>query len=205
MSDADDVLSAWSRITRWLEKHAPAGARALRPPATDADIALLQDALGCPVPGELEAWLRRNNGSTALDTRTAVPGGDRFVPHRDSGLFPGGEVFLDCASIAERYRRHLAIAADIGDEDWWLPTWIPVLAEVDAHYGLLLDAGAATAEAAVSAPVLVYRETDYARAYAPSLGAVLTAVADMLERGGGDSALTHGRRPSVQDGHLVWD
>ncbi|MFC9594862.1 SMI1/KNR4 family protein [Streptomyces sp. NPDC056944] len=202
MSDADAVLPAWSRIVHWLREHAPAGARALNPPATDADLRLLADALGYPVPGELEAWLRVNNGSTALDTRTPIPGGHRLDPHPDSRLFPGGEVFLDCASIAERHGRNLRIAADIGDEDWWLPTWIPVLAEADAHYGLLLDTGGSREGAA---PVLVYRETDYARRYAPSLGSVLTAVADVLEHGGGDSALTHGRYPSVREGHLVWD
>ncbi|CAM5504930.1 hypothetical protein GCM10010222_64900 [Streptomyces tanashiensis] len=202
MDPAHDVVSAWTRIVHRLEEHVPAAARTLNPPATDAELGRLANALGRPLPGELEAWLRLNNGSTALDTRTPIPGGDRLDPHPDSRLLPGGEVFLDCASIAERHAQHLRIATDIGDEDWWPPAWIPVLAEADAHYGLLLDTGGRREGAA---PVLFYSETDYAKVYAPSLGAVLTAVADMLEHGGGDSALTHGRYPSVQDGHLVWD
>ncbi|WP_406058897.1 SMI1/KNR4 family protein [Streptomyces sp. NBC_01077] len=185
MVRTDGVVSSWGRIVCWLENNAPVTARALNQPAGDAEIRTLNNALGFPVPAELESWLRRNNGSA------------------DAGLFPGAEVFLDCARIADRYRNHRRIAEDIGDADWWLPSWIPVLAVADAHYGLLLDAG--RSESGAPAPVLAFRETDHAGVHAPSLGHVLTAVADVLEQGGGAGALTRGRNPFVRDGRLDWN
>ncbi|WP_155056125.1 SMI1/KNR4 family protein [Streptomyces blattellae] len=201
MSHADGVRYEWARIVRWLVENAPASAQALNPPATDADLQRLSDHLGFGLPEVLETWLRQNNGSTAKDSRTAVPGGFRLVPHADSRIFPGGEVFLDCQSIIDRHGNHLRIADHIGDEDWWQPSWIPVLAEVDAHYGLVLDAGQRDG----SVPVLAYRETDYPKRYAASLEELLAGVADMLEHGRGDGVLTRGRYPFVQDGRVVWD
>lgn len=61
-----DVAAAWTRIVRLLETNAPAGFEALNPPATDADIQALADALGHRVPGGLEALLRLNSGSTVV-------------------------------------------------------------------------------------------------------------------------------------------
>ncbi|MFE0178883.1 SMI1/KNR4 family protein [Streptomyces sp. NPDC059002] len=200
MADTDDVASPWSRIVRWLESHAPASAQALNPPATAADIQQLNDSLGFRIPQALEVWLRLNNGSTAKDSRTPIPGGFRLVPHPDSGIFPGGEVFLDCQSIIDHHRQFLRIADDIGDEDYWKSSWIPILAEADGHYGLLLDAGQADG----SGPVSAYRETDYAKRHASSLGQLLDAVADALEHRQGGSVLTHGRQADVQDGRVVW-
>ncbi|MEV2210481.1 SMI1/KNR4 family protein [Streptomyces sp. NPDC050997] len=190
MSHPDGVRSSWIRIVRWLEKNAAASAHALNPPATDADIQQLRDQLGFRIPEALEAWLRLNNGSTA-----------KLVPHVDSMIFPGGEVFLDCQSIIDRHRNNLRIADDIGDEDWWQSSWIPVLAEPDAHYGLVLDARQRDG----SVPLLAYRETDYPKKYASSLDELLAGVADMLEHGRGDGLLTRGRRASVEDGRVVWD
>lgn len=103
MPHADGVRSSWTRIVRWLEEHAPASAQALNPPATDADIQRLSDHLRFRLPQALETWLRQNNGSTAKDSTTAVPGGFRLVPHVDSRIFPGGEVFLDCQSIINHH------------------------------------------------------------------------------------------------------
>ncbi|MFM9582458.1 SMI1/KNR4 family protein [Streptomyces caniscabiei] len=200
MSYADDVTSSWTRVVRWLENHAPASAQALNPPATDADIQHLNDSLGFRIPEPLETWLRLNNGSTAKDSKIPIPGGFQLIPHLDSKLFPGGEVFLDCQSTINQYQDCLRIAHDIGDEDWWKPSWVPVLAEADAHYGMILDAGQTDG----SIPVLAYRETEYAKAYASSLGELLTGVADMLEDHQGNSALTRGYQASVQNGRVVW-
>ncbi|WP_367046147.1 SMI1/KNR4 family protein [Streptomyces sp. Je 1-332] len=201
MSYTDDITSSWTRIVRWLESEAPASAQALNPPATVADIRQLNDALGFRVPQPLETWLRLNNGSTAKDPRISIPGGTQLIPHLDSKIFPGGEVFLDCQSIVAHHRQFLRIAEDIGDEDWWKPSWVPVLAESDAHYGLTLDAG----QTGESVPVLAYRETDYAKSYASSLEEVLEAMADALENPEAGSVLTRGRRAYVQDGRVAWD
>ncbi|MEU0398222.1 hypothetical protein ABZ208_36815 [Streptomyces sp. NPDC006208] len=71
-------------------------------------------------------------------------------------------MFLDCQGIIDQHQTCLRIADDIGDADWWKPSWIPVLAEADAHYGLILDAG----QGEGTAPLLAYRETDYAKHFA---------------------------------------
>ncbi|MEU9735180.1 SMI1/KNR4 family protein [Streptomyces sp. NPDC048002] len=201
MSHADAVRLSWARIVRWLEENTPASAQALNPPATESDIRELRGSLGCPLPEVLETWLRLNNGSTAKDSRISTPGGFRVTPHLDSKIFPGGEVFLDCRRIVDRYQNNLRVAEEIGDEDWWEPSWIPVLAEADAHYGLILDAGQRDG----SVPVLAYRETDYPKRYASSLEELLSGVADMLEHDCGDGVLTRGRRASVREGRVVWD
>ncbi|MCW8103149.1 SMI1/KNR4 family protein [Streptomyces tauricus] len=203
MLHPDDVTSPWIRIRRWLQSNAAASAQALNPPATDTDIQHLNDSLGFRIPQVLETWLRLNNGSSAKDSRIPIPGGFQLVPHLDSKIFPGGEVFLDCQSIIDRHQQFLRIADGIEDDDWWKPSWIPVLAETDAHYGLLLDVGHADESAPV--PVLAYRETDYATHYASSLGHVLNAVANALEDRREGGVLTHGRHASVKDGRVIWD
>jgi cell wall assembly regulator SMI1 len=200
MPSADDVTSSWTRIVRWLETNAPASAQALNPPATDADIRHLNDILGFRIPQALESWLRLNNGSTAKDSKAPIPGGFQLIPHIDSSIFPGGEVFLDCQRIFDQHQDCLRIADDIGDEDWWKPSWIPVLAKADAHYGLLLKAGQQDG----AASLLAYRETDYAKHFTSSLGELLTAVADALEHVQENTPLTRGYRASVHDGRLLW-
>ncbi|MGW3635901.1 SMI1/KNR4 family protein [Streptomyces sp. NPDC005122] len=200
MPFTDDVTSPWSRNRPWLRDRAPANAGALNPPATDADIERLNTSLGFRVPRGLETWLRLNNGSTARDFRTPIPGGFQLFRHLDSPIFPAGMVCLDCGSSIDHHRQFLRIADDIGDTDYWNPSWIPVLAAADGHYGLLLDAGRADG----NGMVLYYSETEYAKFHAASLGQVLNAVADALEGRHGGSVLTRGRHAHVQDGRVVW-
>jgi cell wall assembly regulator SMI1 len=164
-----------------LEINAPVSALALGPPASDTAVRILEDSLGFPVPEELEAWLRLNDGSTVRDA--------------ESRIFPAVELFLDCHGIADRYRTCLRVAEEVGDEDWWRPSWIPVTA-ADGHYGLLMDA--------TTGAVLAYTETDDPVRHAPSPGTWLTAVADALEGGVADR-LTRGFRPVVRDNRLVWE
>ncbi|MBD0708610.1 MULTISPECIES: SMI1/KNR4 family protein [unclassified Streptomyces] len=201
MTYANEAAASWDGIVRWLEAHAPGNTAVLRPPASDEDLRLLEEALGFAVPGDLVAWLRRNNGGTALDHRVPLPeGGHRYVPHPHSAFLPRGEVFLDCESIGLLYRRNRRIAVDIDDEDWWRPSWIPVTAVPDAHVGMLLD----TAHGGDSPPVLAFHEPEYASARAPSLGPCLTGIAEALERGEATPA-TGGYRPVARDGLLDWE
>ncbi|MFJ3880808.1 SMI1/KNR4 family protein [Streptomyces sp. NPDC090077] len=200
MPNSDEVTLSWTRIVHWLEDHAPASAEALNPPAADADILRLNDSLGFPVPEPLEAWLRLNNGSTARDSKTPISGGYQLNQHRDSLIFPGGAAFLDCRRIIENHQQFLAIAHDIDDEDWWKPTWIPVVAYFDGHNGLALESETHDA----TLPVLSYSESDYAKTYASSLGEVLTAMANTLEHNTPGNALTRGYQASIQDGRVFW-
>ncbi|MFD7942051.1 hypothetical protein ACFV5K_03325, partial [Streptomyces sp. NPDC059744] len=150
MSSADDVTSSWTRIVSWLGNNAPASAQALNPPATDADMRHLNDTLGFRIPQALESWLRLNNGSTAKDSRTPIPGGFQLVPHSDSSIFPGGEVFLDCRRIIDQHQTCLRIADDNGGAVGGDPARIPLPGEAVAHYGMWRVAG----QGAGTAPVM---------------------------------------------------
>lgn len=125
----------------------------------------------------------------------AVPAGANWGSRGNGAT---GSVFQPQLN-ALRWRTSIAWI-DIGDEDWWKPSWIPVLAKADAHYGLVLEAGQQDGTAAL----LAYRETDYAKHFTSSLGELLTAVADALEHVQKNTALTRGYRASVHDGRLLW-
>ncbi len=198
-ADAMHVVSSWKRIVRWLEQNAPASAMSLGRPATDNEIRRLRVALGVPVPKPLEAWLRLNNGSTARDELVAIPGGHAIEIAKTSSIFPGGEIFLDCQSIEESRRDFLDFASDIGDEEWWRASWIPITTRYDGHYGLILDSSHGSNFA-----ILEYSESDFARMYATSLSDVLTSLAVTLEEGRSDGAFSRGYRPDVEDQRLVW-
>src|SRR4051812_19281973 len=55
------VDESWDRISRWLDRYAPAVAGVVGPPASTQEIAAVADGLGVPVPADLAAWWRRAN------------------------------------------------------------------------------------------------------------------------------------------------
>ena len=192
MPQDDEVASAWERIVGWLHRHAPASAEALRPGASDEELARLNESLGFEIPDVLEVWLRMNNGSTAKDSEKPIPGGGiARLPHRDSIIFPDGMRFLGCKEIAGRHAEYLHIAGDIGDSDYWKTPWIPIMETSDGPYGILLD----TQNPPGSSSLLSFSEGDYPSPYLPSLGAFLQPLADLLESGGA---------PSVTEGRVRW-
>lgn len=188
MSEVDEVVSAWNRIVRWLEVNAPASVQALRPPATDADIDRLNEYLGFEIPDVLEAWLRVNNGSTAKDSKRPIPGGGTaLIAHVDSVIFPDGKVFHGCEEIMRQHAEYLHMARDMGDEDYWKPSWIPIVEKSDAPYGFILDAE----QREGISPILSFSESSYPTPYASSLSGLLTPVAEVLEHG--EATATDGR------------
>lgn len=201
MPKVDEVASAWERIVGWLRRNAPASAEALRPGASDEEIARLNEELGFDVPDVLEVWLRLNNGSTAKDSEKPIPGGGTaLLPHPDSVIFPGGMRFLGCKEIADWHAEYLHIARDIGDDDYWKSQWIPVMEQSDAPYGIILDAQNPPG----SPPLLRFSEGDYPTSFLPSLGDFLRPLSDLLETGQAPgSAVTH-ERFTVAEGRLRW-
>jgi cell wall assembly regulator SMI1 len=196
VSETEEVQSAWGRIVRWLAANAPVSARALSAPATDEDIAGLRERLGFEVPEALEAWLRMNNGSTAKDSTAPRPdGGTQLIPHRDSAIFPFGKVFLGCEGIARQRAWYLRMAAEAGDEDYWKPSWLPVIEMSDAPYGYAIEASGHA-----KSPVWQYVEGGLPKVEAPSLSALLGSFADALEN---DDC--EGGPALVVDGRLVWE
>ncbi|WNM33664.1 SMI1/KNR4 family protein [Streptomyces sp. Li-HN-5-11] len=197
----DKVVSAWQRIAGWLQEHAPASAEALRPGASDEEIATLNEHLGFEVPDALEAWLRLNNGSTAKDSRKNLPGGGiALLPHRESVIFPDGMRFLGCKEIADRHANYLHIARDIGDDDYWKSPWIPIAEKGDAPYGIILDAQASHD----LLPLLRFSEGDYPSFFLPSLSGFLCPLADLLETGEAPGSVMEYKRSFVADGRICW-
>ena len=199
-SDAERVGQAWWSIVCWMEENAPLSAEALNPPAGDEDIARLRTALEVDIPDVLETWLRMNNGSTAKDRKEPIPGCRRVVHHPDSAIFPFGKAFLSSQEMVAHRADYLHIAADIGDDDYWKPSWIPVIEMPDAPYGFLLDAKSE----GESFPVLSYAEGSYPRPYAPSLAHVLHALTDAIRHGEGSEFSLSGAAVTAVDGRIAW-
>ncbi|KUN73331.1 hypothetical protein AQJ46_08980 [Streptomyces canus] len=201
MPQADEVVAAWERIVRWLRRNAPVSAEALRPGASDEEIARLNEELGFDIPDVLEVWLRMNNGSTAKDSAKPIPGGGTArLPHRDSIVLPGGMRFLGCEDVARRRSEYLHIAQDIGDDEYWRPSWIPVMEKSDGPYGVILDAQNAPGPP----PLLTFDEGDYPTFFLPSLEDFLRPLADLLETGSAPGSVMEHERFTVTDERLRW-
>ena len=199
-SDMERVRQAWGSMVGWMENNAPSSTEALNPPASDAEISQLRRALGGDIPDVLDVWLRMNNGSTAKGRREPIPGGFRVVCHPDSAIFPAGKAFLSSQDMIAHRADYLHIAADIGDEDYWKPSWIPIIEAPDAPYGFLLDMN----EEGNGFPVLSFREGSYPRPYAPSLADVLKAVANAIDHGTGSAFSLSGTVVTAVDGRITW-
>jgi hypothetical protein len=183
-----------------MEKNAPSSVEALNPPAGDEDISQLRSALGGDIPDVLDVWLRMNNGSTAKDRMDPIPGGFSVVSHPDSVVFPSGKAFLSSREMIARRADYLRIAADIGDEDYWKPSWIPVIEMLDTPYGFLLD----VKREGNGFPVLSFSEGSYPLPYAPSLVHVLNAVANVIDHGIGSAFSLSGAVVTAVDGRIAW-
>lgn len=199
-SDAERVRQAWWSIVGWMEENAPLSAEALNPPAGDEDIAQLRAVFDDDIPDVLETWLRMNNGSTAKNRRESIPGGFRVVNHPDSNIFPFGKAFLSSQEMAAHRADYLHIAADIGDEHYWKPSWIPVIEMPDAPYGFLLE----MKSEGEGFPILSFAEGSYPRPYAPSLAHVLDALSSAISHGAGSAFSLSGAAATAADGRITW-
>ncbi|MCX4818061.1 SMI1/KNR4 family protein [Streptomyces sp. NBC_01239] len=183
-----------------MEENTPSSAEALNPPAGDADIAQLRAVFDGNIPDVLETWLRMNNGSTAKDRRESIPGGFRVVNHPDSAIFPFGKAFLGSQEMVAHRADYLHIAADIGDKDYWEPSWIPVIETPDAPYGFLLD----MKSEGDGFPILSFAEGSYPHPYAPSLAHVLDALSSAITHGAGSAFSLSGAAATAANGRIIW-
>lgn len=100
-ADADDVArltAAWERIETWLQAHAPASAALLRPPASEADIAAAEVAMGVELPATLAAWYRLHDG---VDEHRAPDAAEV------AGILPKGWTMLPLDGLVDEYRTHI--------------------------------------------------------------------------------------------------
>ena len=54
----------WQSFETWLAAHWPEGLAALNPPATPAEIAVLEETLGTSLPSDFVACLKVHNGQS---------------------------------------------------------------------------------------------------------------------------------------------
>ncbi|MFJ7626738.1 SMI1/KNR4 family protein [Streptomyces sp. NPDC097595] len=176
------VARAWAQILEWLAEYTPQSYAALRPGASDDDIAALEAALGAEVPEELKAVWQLSAGEDGVN---------------GSGLMLGDWALMPLDAVAEVHRRQMEIEKELGDEGpaFWEPAWIPFCSygPDDTVYGLYLDGRTGA----------VHRWTRYGdrdREY-ESLPAYLDLMAISLE-----APLTAAgpEKPGMLNGALVW-
>ncbi|WP_330310730.1 SMI1/KNR4 family protein [Streptomyces sp. NBC_00523] len=175
---------AWARILEWLAEYTPPSYAALRPGASDDELARLETVLGVEVPEELKAVWRLSAGEDGVN---------------GSGLMLGDWALMPLDAVAEVHRRQTEIQEEVGGGEeitpFWEPAWIPFCSRNphDTVSGLYLDGR--TGE--------VRRWTRYGerdREYA-SLPAFLELMAISLE-----APLTAAgpEKPGMLHGALVW-
>jgi cell wall assembly regulator SMI1 len=110
----DSIADIWRDIETWLGAHAPDRLAELLPPADDAAIARLEDALGAPLPNDFVESLRVHDGAAYL-TSYAYLGVDGAEANIGSGRKRAG----DKRPIHDP-------EADIVKPVWWNVLWLPV-------------------------------------------------------------------------------
>ncbi|QNP68993.1 hypothetical protein IAG44_05700 [Streptomyces roseirectus] len=182
-----EVADAWGRVTAWLRRHAPDSYAALRPGASAAALAALEDTLAVPIP-------------LALRTLWTLTAGDDGAGGR--GCLPGNAALMDLDAVAACHRRKSDAQAhqDARAEDErvtiWEPTRIPVvsLGPADTTSGLYLDT-----TTGFLGHWSRYREVP-GEEELDTLVTYLEEMADMLE----SPALAGRDQPGLIGGTLVW-
>ncbi|MFI7316783.1 SMI1/KNR4 family protein [Streptomyces venezuelae] len=124
------VTRAWSRIVEWLAAYAPPSYAALRPGASDDEIAALETTLGASVPEELKALWRLTAGEDGV---------------AGAGLMMGAWALMPLDAVIEVHRRRMRFQEGSGESDdelaLWKPSWIPFCSYSpdDTTYGLYLN------------------------------------------------------------------
>jgi cell wall assembly regulator SMI1 len=178
------VTEAWARIEAWMERHAPASAATLAPPADPAEIAAAQVTLGLAFPAELVASLRRHNG--LLEWANVLP---EHPPLSVAGIVEHRQMCMDVAD-------GLAPARP-GDEPWWHELWLPFAGSDGDSQVIDLRPGPECGRLGWA----VHDSGGWFDGAWPTLGAYLTEAADALVNGTG----VNGWHPYLTvDGELWW-
>ncbi|WP_433320361.1 SMI1/KNR4 family protein [Micromonospora chersina] len=128
------AAAAIGRIDMWLQEHAPRARAALRPPASERDLAAAQEAVGQPLPLDLRAWWLYGDGAHCGpyvgDSGWLIPPG--FVPYSIAEALKSRRLWMD---VAREIGPPEQLEAFVGSENSrpagtvchsWLPAWIPV-------------------------------------------------------------------------------
>jgi cell wall assembly regulator SMI1 len=152
--NTQSLEQAWVEYRRWLSERAPAAFANLAPGASDDALVELAEQVKQPIPAELKALLRLNNGQLDRDGCTAFPGLeflstdwiiDQWIEWDDFRL---GETPEGLESLDDYSR-----ALDPGVRDVYThPGWIPLLKDGDRSDYVGLDV--APAKGGVSGQVI---------------------------------------------------
>ncbi|WP_143138675.1 SMI1/KNR4 family protein [Lentzea waywayandensis] len=132
----------WTRADAWLRSHAPELHAKFLPPATAADVAAAEEAIGAPLPADLAAWWTACGGLEEADYAPLVP--EFYSP------FGVGRA-LEVREMTMRIRREVAVDPRVGDVDsyearklgepagsligdLWLPLFVPIAVSASGSY-----------------------------------------------------------------------
>jgi cell wall assembly regulator SMI1 len=184
------VADAWRRVTGRLRRHAPDSYAALRPGASPAALAALEEDLGIPIPAELRTLWSVTAGDDGVDGRGCLPGNEALMPLEAVAAVHRMQMDSQAHQDSLNARRPECDRITV-----WKASWIPVisLGPADRTSGLYLDA----------ATGYLGRWSRYNEGPGEELDTLVTyleEVADMLEA----PALATRDRPGLIGGALVW-
>ena len=186
------TVESWSRVMSLLREHAPADHAELPGPATEETLAAAEARMGVPLPGDLRAWLLRNNldlPEEDADDYVAACGFDGFP---DEGSF-----FLGIRAMEKLHANHAMPGGinppDQPDSPFWRNEWVPFVSDQDGWVGLFVDGRDG------SVGRWCVGDISTTGTY-PSLADYFDSVAETLTR------IAEGSHPtcSVAEGRLLW-
>jgi cell wall assembly regulator SMI1 len=186
------VADGWRRIEGWLEVNNPPLRAALKPPASDAELAAIEAVIGAELPGDFkESW--RVHGGTGDTAGSLIPARDAPGDRYGNATTPGGYYLMPCAEILLEWRSWKLLAdggefagqESTGDHGirraWWHPGWVP-FASNGGGDSICLDLAPAAA-GTVGQVITMNHETAERELLAPSYARWLAEVADLVEHG----------------------
>lgn len=190
MTNVDVTIEkSWSRVTAWLAAHAPESFAALRPPASEAELDACERDAQIVLPPGLRRLLLINNGAAEVGSAAQISAAD---------FMPEGHRLMSAAEIAASCQRLTKVVASepsmIGY--WWDPQWV-LFATYGNGDGLVIDQRPGSDQGTIGE---FFQEDSATFNVAPSIGVLITEMADALENG--TDMLSHG--PNVADGVLEW-
>jgi cell wall assembly regulator SMI1 len=187
-----EVSLAWSIIDRWIDRHAPASARARREGAAPEQVSAAEQALGLRFPADFIESLHARDGQQRYCTD--LPSGP-LLPL--AGIVSTRQMLIEVAGPADDGDEGLGTGA--GDDWWWHEEWLPI-ADLDGDIQFL-DCRRGPGHGRVG-----YRPRDDCAHFGPGWGwanfaTYLGTVATALTEGGEVDDMT----PHLTaDGELCW-
>jgi cell wall assembly regulator SMI1 len=194
--------ASWTRITTWLQAHAPTTAAALHPPASVQDVARAEESTGVVWPQQLRTWFGLHDGWDRNAWASVLPGWSspmslsRSLEERQIWLEVWDDVAADDEEIVER--RTEAMGQQAGEvAGVFLPSFVP-LDEDQSGEALFVYCRPGLRQGCVTH--WMKHDFDYYGLGWWSIGEMLSDVADHLEQ----QTPCRYWRPQVQDGSLSW-